>query len=209
MKDYGEASCSGASAEPIKDTVWPVLTFAWIRNTYQRKRIRWCRSVITWPGILLIRYKKFSTGSRNQPALCSIRESMPAPLASFEKLYRETAEEFVSRFSQLWKYIQRSVGQYLSFWVELKRFRFQLAKLLFQYFKSKQTQTGLVKKATQGNIHVTTCLSMKMLRSWRKAKRLYVIKNGHNRQCCKTWITKICINMYLCFSQRFGGFNPM
>ena len=143
MKDYGEASCSGASAEPIKDTAWPVLTFAWIRNTYQRKRIRWCRSVITWPGILLIRYKKFYTGSHNQPALCSIRESMPAPLASFEKPCRETAEEFVSRFSQLWKYIQRSVGQYLSFWVELKRFRFQLAKLSFQYFKSKQTQTGL------------------------------------------------------------------
>ena len=140
MKDYGEASCSGASAEPIKDTAWSVLTFAWIRNTYQRKRIR---SVITLPGILLIRYKKFYTGSHNQPVLCSIRESMPAPLASFEKPCRETAEEFVSRFSQQWKYIQRSVGQYSSFWVQLKRSWFQLAKLSFQYFKSKQTQTGL------------------------------------------------------------------
>ena len=37
---------------------------------------------------------------------------MPAPLAaSFEKPCRETAvEEFVSRFSQQWKYIQKSKG---------------------------------------------------------------------------------------------------
>ena len=39
---------------------------------------------------------------------------MPAPLAaSFEKSCQETAvEEFVSRFSQQWKYIQRSGRQY-------------------------------------------------------------------------------------------------
>ena len=140
MKNYGETSCSGTSTEPIRH--WPVWTFAWIRDTYRRERIRCCRCVITWSGILLVRYKEFYTGSHNQP-LCS-RESIPAPLgASFEKLSRETAEEFVSRFSQQWKYIQRSVGQYSSFWVQLKRSWFQLAKLSFQYFKSKQTQTGL------------------------------------------------------------------
>ena len=63
--------------------------------------------------------------------------------ASFEKSSRETEEEFVSRFSQQWKYIQKPVGQYSSFWVQRKRSWFQLAKLSFQYFKSKQTQTGL------------------------------------------------------------------
>ena len=142
MKYYGEASCSGAKRWARKRH-WHVWTFAWIRNTYQRKRIRWYQCVITWSGILSVRYKEFYTGSHNQP-LCSIRKFKPAPLgASFEKPCRETAEEFVSRFSQQWKYIQRSVGQYSSFWVQLKRSWFQLAKLSFQYFKSKQTQIGL------------------------------------------------------------------
>ena len=59
---------------------------------------------------------------------------MPAPLAaSFEKSCQETAvEEFVSRFSQQWKYIQRSGRQYFFYFEyssKLKRSRFQLAKL--------------------------------------------------------------------------------
>ena len=43
-----------------------------------------------------------------------MRESMPTPLAaSFEKPCRERAveEPSVSRFSQQWKYIQKSKGQ--------------------------------------------------------------------------------------------------
>ena len=98
MKDYGEASCSGASAEPIKDTdpSDPLPEF----ETRIKEREFVDVSVITRSGILLVRRKEFYTGSHNQP-LCSIRKSIPAPLvASFEKPCRETAEEFLSRFSQ-------------------------------------------------------------------------------------------------------------
>ena len=61
LKDYGEASCSGASAEPInmiKDTDLsePLREF----ETHQRKRIRWCRYIMR-SGILSIWYKEFHT----------------------------------------------------------------------------------------------------------------------------------------------------
>ena len=45
---------------------WPVWTLAWIRNTCQRNRIRWCRFVM-WCASLLVRYKEFYTWCYNWP----------------------------------------------------------------------------------------------------------------------------------------------
>ena len=45
---------------------WPVWTLAWIRNTCQRNRIRWCGFVM-WCASLLVRYKEFYTWCYNWP----------------------------------------------------------------------------------------------------------------------------------------------
>ena len=67
--------------------------------------------------------------------LISIWESMPTSLAaSFEKPCKETTvEEFVSRFSQQWNYIQRSEGQFFYFEYSSKDpdSRFQNCLLVF------------------------------------------------------------------------------
>ena len=96
-----------------------------------------------------------------------MRESMPAPLAaSFEKPCRETAvEEFVSRFSQQWKYIQKSKGPNFFYF----EYRSKDSDLSLQNFfgisnRSKRKRGSIIMQVTQRNVHVTTYSAMKMLR---------------------------------------------
>ena len=97
-----------------------------------------------------------------------MRESMPTPLAaSFEKPCRERAveEPSVSRFSQQWKYIQKSKGQIFF----LFEYRSKDSDLSLQIFfgisnRSKCKRGSIIIQATERNVHVTTWSAMKMLR---------------------------------------------
>ena len=80
--------------------------------------------------MLLLEYEEDQGSLKN--SIQDVRESMPAPLAaSFEKPCKETAvQEYVSRFAQRWKFIQRSLGRYFYFEYSSQDSKFSLQNYL-------------------------------------------------------------------------------
>ena len=80
--------------------------------------------------MLLLEYEEDQGSLKN--SIQDVRESMPASLAaSFEKPCKETAvQEYVSRFAQRWKFIQRSLGRYFYLEYSLQDSKFSLQNYL-------------------------------------------------------------------------------